>query len=745
MNASDYDFSDDDLPPRDVLEHLRAHDKRMRDGRDEWGLAKATYENDYWDYVLGAPDAAAKWLAYTRIEVNRLWPVVSSYLAALYPRANRVVLGPDPAGIGDPIKAQLAANKWIAATKVHRRVQTGLRQALLYPGCGAKIGYKPGTGTAIDRVWLRIMPWWEMMLDADVLDTDDERFRGHVYYRPVREIEREYDLHDIKGTDRVDFLSRSLIADQSQNRSMSGIGKKAMTDLSAFVRVLEFINLVDTVADPDNPRVHYQGRLEIYILDQGSGPYEKPVWMGPLPLAMPDGRAVPHVAPLIFNPSPEFPYRGIPSPKRLMPQIRELNAYRSYMAFATRKDTRQYMVPKDLFSGEDLTKLEQGIEGAILQIDTQSGKYDGALGTAIVPVPNTPLSGNIPAYLALVEKDLEQGIGQSPNVMGLITKATAQEVATAQQYTESDFGRHAERRDDWLAEVVTIAMRAIVAAMHDRGDSAGAFEREASVALGVATARPADSRAAPARPDGNAVPDHVAADDGAETKASAGAMDDEAQALGAAVADMTGGQTPMQDSGPGEDLDHVRQRGTRASVEQDVLSLRIRGDDVVPITVEDLDGDFVVSFVEGGRTPMTDAAMQQALLTLAEPYAQWWQRAQKGGPDGLLARRWMTTTAERFDFPKDLHPDELDAAGAAQASVAPAENGAEAGETANTLERALALPPAEAIQVLKTLFRDNPEVLQTLERLEALPSEEQPRVLESMFKGGSSAPPQGVA
>ena len=174
-----------------------------------------------------------------------------------------------------------------------------------------------------------------------------------------------------------------------------------------------------------------------------------------------------------------------------MPQIREVNAYRSYLALATRKDTRQYLVPKDLFSGDDLTKLTEGTEGAVIVVDTD--KYQGSLENAVVPVRNAPIASSIPQWLAIVERDLEQAIGQSPNVMGLITKATAQEVATAQQYTESDFGRHAERRDDWLARVLTVALRAITAALHDRGDSAGAYDRDESVALAVDDARPAEA------------------------------------------------------------------------------------------------------------------------------------------------------------------------------------------------------------------------------------------------------------
>ena len=105
----------------------------------------------------------------------------------------------------------------------------------------------------------------------------------------------------------------------------------------------------------------------------------------------------------------------------------------------------------------------------------------------------------------------------------------------------------------------------------------------------------------------------------------------------------------------------------------------------------------------------------------------------------MRARRWMQAIAERFDLPKDLHPDELQAAAPPEAKNGAPETGTDA-EAAQTMERALALPPAEAIQVLKTLFRDNPEVMDTLARAEALPPEEQARILQALFQ----APPPSM-
>jgi hypothetical protein len=59
---------------------------------------------------------------------------------------------------------------------------------------------------------MRVIPWWEMVLDSDVGDSEDERFRGHVYYRPKIEVEEEYGLTDLSGTSVMIFFVSDILA-----------------------------------------------------------------------------------------------------------------------------------------------------------------------------------------------------------------------------------------------------------------------------------------------------------------------------------------------------------------------------------------------------------------------------------------------------------------------------------------------------------------------------------------------------
>ena len=796
--------SGDQLTPEVVREQIKAHDKRMRDGRKDWTLFKQTYLTKYWEHVSGNANPRNPRASEVEIEVNRLWGMVSSYLSALYPRASRAVLAPDPDGKGDARKAEVAVNRWLASRRVHHRVMSSLRQALLYPGSGIKVGYYAGRGSPLDRVWMRVIPWWEMVLDHDVSDQEDERFRGHIYYRPKIEVEQEYGLEDLGGTQRVDFLSNeNAVSDSKRVRRKQD---SAPSDATAFVRVLELCNLTDTFTDKNDPSIVYKGRLEIYVLGQGAKSKE-PIYVGPLPFAEHDGEPMSHVAPLIFNHEPEYPLRGLSHTQRLMPQIRELNAYRSYMAMATRKDTRQYVTRKGTFSAEEMTNLTEGYDGLILE--AESG-FERPLNDAIIPILNAPISSNIHQYVGSVEVDLERVIGTSPQARGQITKATAFEVQTVTQYTESEFGMHASIKDQWLASIVSLLLRGLIASMQDSGDSVGAFENQH-----------VDLAEVGARPDGEAETEEGAEDrDEAEPEPeewtverikklaeTAGVdidsedfqqiseqvtkkrhLDDmseqELAALGASLSGSSLDKKKALDEEeesqveealvnsiaskqePFVDEDVVRPLGIEkgedhAEIHQDVLTLQERDEKIV-VMVKDLDAKFDISFVEGGRTPLTDAAMQQNLVVLMEPYAALWQQAQDKGPMGAFARSYMKVMAERFDLPQDLHPDELEsrvrdmqeeekerkkeepapeAAPEAAPGAAPAEQpGAPPeGDMSQEIAQVSQLPPDQAIMALKQMFANDPNMQQMLDEIATLPPDQQAQMLQQIV-GAANAP-----
>ena len=714
------DYSGDQITPQFIHEQLRAHDKGMRDKRNQWALTKACYTTNYWKHIRHRNYTGKQHQTRDNeinVEVNRLFGIITSYLSALYPRAQRAIVTPDPNGVGDSMKAELALNRFMESSRIHHRVMTALRQALLYPGSGAKVGYYAGRGNPLDRVWMRIIPWWEMVMDSDVGDSEDERFRGHVYYRPKKEVEDEYGIKDLSGTERDDFLRVGYSGKDTGSAKSRLYPKqdKANSDNSNFVRVLEICNLKDSYEDMENPGILYQGRLEIYVLGQGKKSH-KPVYVGPLPFAETDGRPLAHIIPLIFNHEPEYPLRGMAHADRLLPQIQELNSYRSFMAMATRKDTRQYITRKGTFNSDEMTDLTEGHDGLILQLEQD---YDRPLSDAIVPIGNTPISSNIDQYMSIVENDLDRNVNLSPSARGIVTKATAFEVQAVQQYTESEFGMHASIKDEWLGSLLRVVLRALISAMQDLGDSAGAYEDQSvDLAEVGATSNEEDS--------------HLSEGDfGSEQLQAAEEQESDAE------------QEPYIDE------DEVQQFTEDSvepgKIEAEVLVLRERRE-FVEVTVEDLNADFAIAFVEGGGAPMDEAVQQQNLLGLLEPYTALWTAAQKEGPEGFLARQYMKVMAEKFNLPKDLHPDELDSKLLEDAESEEEETSPEDQELEQAagpqptqvpdLSDLAQLPPNEAIAAMRDIFADEPEMQQVLDQLETLPPEQQTQMIGQLLQTG---------
>ena len=725
----DRDYSNDQIPPQFIHEQLKAHDKKMRDNRNQWALTKACYTTKYWKHIRHRNYTGKQHQTRDNeinVEVNRLFGIITAYLGALYPRAQRAITMPDPNGVGDSKKAELALNRFMESSRIHHRIMTALRQSLLYPGSGAKIGYYAGRGNPLDRVWMRVIPWWEMVLDSDVGDSEDERFRGHVYYRPKKEVEEEYGLKDLAGTERDDFLRVGYTGKDGNSTYKRAYPKqdKAKSDNANFVRVLEICNLKDCYEDKNNPGILYEGRLEIYVLGQGKKSH-KPVYVGPLPFAEVDGRPLSHIVPLIFNHEPEYPLRGMAHADRLLPQIQEMNSYRSFMAMATRKDTRQYITRKGTFGADELTDLTEGHDGLILQLEQD---YDRPLSDAIVPIGNTSISSNIDQYMAVVDNDLERNVNLSPSARGIVTKATAFEVQAVQQYTESEFGMHASIRDEWLSLLLKVVLRALISSMQDLGDSSGAYE-EQDVQLAEVGAAPEDKT------------DQM--------------LDDETQdqASGEEQLDVAEEQEDDAEQQPFVSEDAVegyeKDSEEEGKVEADVLILRDRRD-FVEISVQDLDADFSITFVEGGGAPMDEAVQQQNLLGLLEPYTALWAASQKKGPEGFMARQYMKTMAEKFNLPKDLHPDEIDAKFAEeqesvdestkpqQSDDQTLESGAQPQqqEAGPDLAQLAQMPPDQAIAALRDIFAQDAEMQQVLDQLETLPPEQQSQMIAQMLSTG---------
>ena len=651
----------DILDPKFIREQIDAHDGRMRDERRDWQVYKAAYLTRFWKaHQTQSYHSVQESPAQIQIEVNRLYGIIESYVSALYPKASRVVVGPGPTLGGDPRKAELVANKWLLQNRTHLRVLKAIRQALIYPGAGVKLGVDDTAVDPIDRVWFRVIPWWELLLDCDVYDEEDARFIGHIYYRPVEEVEEQYGLRELKGSPREDFLdgSDSLLHKNPRKDKKNGQKKGSHGDESAFVRVLELCNFVDSFQGPNG---EMRGRMEVYLLDQGKE-YEDPVWIGPMPFSSRDGDPIPHIAPLIFNEEPEYPLRGVSQASRVYPQISEINIFRSFRANAARRDSRQYVCLDGVLTADQMSQITAGVDGLVIPVE-ETRLQGRSLNDIMVPIRSNPISQNIDNYEALADADLQRASGTSPNAYGAVTQATATEVMNLRDYTESEFGRHAMIKDGWIAQLVRMFFRALIAAM-EAPDAGGGIEEQNQVLNGK------DEELAPQQ-----------------------AMDEMEKVADEAVEDaeevIEEVEEQVEEQG-GEVVGAVAEVEVKASIQPDLVRIK-DGLEILEITIEDLDGDFAVEVVDSRRTPFSESAVRQAMITLLEPLQMLWEIVSKGGPSAKLARAQMVALVEKFDLPGDMHPDALEAALESEAEEAEAAKAEGEGQPPSPQEQAM--PP----------------------------------------------------
>lgn len=631
------------MPPSLVFEPsrvhalLRLHERRVRERRPAWQMLNAVYLTRFWEHVglMGDASRWGKWnVNGTEIEVNRLWRGVMTYKSSLYRRSNRVELGPDPVGDrGDPIIAGVVANGLWSNDRLAERMDRLVGMSLLFPGSGIKVGVEEGRGSPVRRVWSRALPWWEMVLDSDVGDIDDERFRGHRYWMPVEDAEEKYGCVGLRGRRRADFLADG--GDLVRQDVGAPAGKESDDADGEFVEVLEWVNFRDSIKGRGGAT--YKGRFEVYVLGQPGKEYQGPVSEGPLPFADADGVGLSPIEALIFESEPHYPLRGVAPAERVLPQVREYNVLRTKLAELVRRNARKALRRKGALSDDQVDGLFNGNDGVAPEVEDP----EVALSAVFYPLPNQPIPAEIWNWVGMVDADQASAWGQIAPAQGKATEKgkTAYANQLEQFWTETEVGYHGNVLATFSRRVVKLLLRATVHAMGTVGDSGGGV---GDLSTGAVRA---DLALAPV-----------------------GSVD----AGGVAVV------VPPEEGGPGAAVDAVDvgavavAEGDAAAVAEVVVPSVVKVE-YVEFTVRDadrrlyrvtrpaLDADFDVRFLEGARTPLADAAVTQFLATQSGVYFGWFDLVLKGGPMGLLARSWMQAVADRMQLPPELHVVTLEA------------------------------------------------------------------------------------
>jgi hypothetical protein len=388
----------------------------------------------------------------------------------------------------------------------------------------------------------------------------------------------------------------------------------------------------------------------------------------------------------------------------------------------------------------------------IIEIDEQ---YAGNLRDVVVPIQHAPVSSTVLQTMSLADNDIERQMTLSPAALGMVTKATAEEIRAVERHTESEFGRHAEKRDMFLLELVKRCLSAHIAAMYDVGDSEGAEQHLDEEGLEL------DQDELDEKREDEGL--DQAYQDGEEPEAEEEEDEDEEQTEPHMMYSPDSDESEMVETHERhlelteegweheddeesniEDTPEPRREEEQARPEERSLMLRMADGEIIEVQAEDLDSDFDIGFAESGRTPMADAEVRQNLLGLMDRLMQLYDMMNKGGPQGLLAEELMRTLHDKFDLPKNLHPDYLKGKQKEREEQTPPQQSqqqgqAPSGDLASAIQQIQALPPEQALAQLERIFVDNPQALQMIDQAKQMPPDDQAEAVRILTEALSDA------
>ena len=393
-------------------DELRPELKRYRD----------VYENRFWQ---------SEYMDDTmiRVETADCFSYVEGFIASLFSRNPAIVVGKDASETnGRPEVAEAIINRFLFDKR--EQLEIASRLALIYPSSFLKLSPTESTDV-LERVSIRALPCWEVIVDMDANSWSDQRFIGHTYYLSIPEAKEKFGNKNYTAIPKVEYFT--------PQEKFSGVSDDLPDDY-LYIQVVEFYDML-----------YDQLYFWSPSYKEGDGLLEK----SEIPVRTYADQPMTPICPLFYSRKPEKPMQGLSAVSRVYDQFYEKNILRTYWANAIRRDSRQYIYKEGALDEESLAKITAGVDGAMIAVD------EPVLSGVIQPLGVEPMSNNFERYLGFIESDINRGSILAPFSRGEATKATATEVAALAQYSASEIGKLARERDGAIEMIAHVYLRII--------------------------------------------------------------------------------------------------------------------------------------------------------------------------------------------------------------------------------------------------------------------------------------------
>lgn len=482
--------------PKVVMDEVETiiaeQDAYVRKHSAEWGQHRAAFLDDFWrtkdrgKFIAGGRLAVASDMATGAgilHETNRIRPWVDSYRDGLFYKGMRSlvrpplvprgsledVLGPQKPAEADDVERPASPAEqvsrlidyWVGLGEVEAAAEQAVDLALLFPECALKLGNDSmkDMHNPIDGVWLQAIPPWEAVYDRDARTLREMRYTGHMWPCPVGEL-----------LERFPKLENAKLPRRSKSAPLDGdLGKSESKSDSDVVRILELYLSDDAlvVQNDDGTSSTVPGRMLVIMVDAGKEDENRVLADEAMPYSDADENPLHNIVPIVLLNQPEARLRGSAPVKGVYGQNAELNVMQTIHIQAARRDaTRVGLRMKDTVDDVTMAKVMDAGDMEFVEVDDPGGEGQGRLGSLFHMLETPPVAKSIHDTMQMLEINYQQSAGMSPMSRGQALKyATAAEVHSHNDYSETTLGRLRKRLDKAMLEVFRVFLRVLHAGM----------------------------------------------------------------------------------------------------------------------------------------------------------------------------------------------------------------------------------------------------------------------------------------
>ena len=374
---------------------------------------------------------------FVTIETSDAYGLVESTIASLFPKAPSVVVGADARKRGNPEVAQSAINQFLFDKAT--QVETALRYAIIFPCAFFKIGLQERE-SALDSIAMKAVKPWDILLDMDAEQWDDQRFVGHRYYLPFSQAKDQFG--NKKGWNagvKADFLEAG-----KKRRSTQQSAPEEVSEALQYIEIWEIYDLLEDEMCFYSPNLSTsEGIIEKHKILFRKG----------------DGSPLAPIVPLYLAHDVHTPLRGMSTVGRQYDSFFEINNLRTVWANGIRRDVRMYVARKGILDEESKAILAENRDMSVVELDIPP---EQSPNTALSPMNKIPYSSDHSIYKAEIRSDLDRGSIMAPFTRGQATMASATEISAMAEYTASEIGKQAKGRDEALRMVAETYLSLLV-------------------------------------------------------------------------------------------------------------------------------------------------------------------------------------------------------------------------------------------------------------------------------------------